>query len=62
MDKDRIKGVAQQAKGNIKKAVGELMGDAKLKTEGEADKIEGKVRNAVGSAKDAIRQQNERDD
>jgi len=62
MDKDRIKGVVQQAKGNIKKAVGELMGDAKLKTEGEADKIEGKVRNAVGSAKDAIRQQNERDD
>jgi uncharacterized protein YjbJ (UPF0337 family) len=62
MDKDRIKGVAQQAKGNIKKAVGELTGDAKLKAEGEADKIEGKVRNAVGGAKDAIRQQNERDD
>jgi uncharacterized protein YjbJ (UPF0337 family) len=62
MDKDRIKGVAQQAKGNIKKAVGELTGDAKLKTEGEADKIEGKVRNAVGSAKDAIRQQTEQDD
>jgi uncharacterized protein YjbJ (UPF0337 family) len=62
MDKDRIKGVAQQAKGNIKKAVGELTGDAKLKAEGEADKIEGKIRNAVGGAKDAIRQQNERDD
>lgn len=62
MDKDRIKGVAQQAKGNIKKAVGELTGDAKLKAEGEADKIEGKIRNVVGGAKDAIRQQNERDD
>jgi len=56
MDKDRIKGVAQQAKGNIKKAVGEITGDAKLKAEGDMDKMEGKIRNAVGGAKDAIRQ------
>lgn len=60
MDKDRIKGVAQQAKGNIKKAIGALTGDAKLKTEGEMDKIEGKVRNAVGGAKDALRQQDQK--
>ena len=62
MDKDRIKGVAQQAKGSIKKAVGDITGDAKLKTEGEMDKMEGKVRNAVGGAKDAIRQSAQDDD
>ena len=56
MDKDRIKGMAQQAKGNIKKAVGEVTGDAKLKAEGEMDKAEGKVRNAVGGLKDSLRE------
>jgi len=56
MDKDRIKGMAQQAKGNIKKAVGEATGDAKLKTEGEMDKAEGKVRNAIGGLKDSLRE------
>jgi len=56
MDKDRIKGMGQQVKGAIKKTVGEIAGDAKLQTEGEMDKAEGKVRNAVGGLKDSIRE------
>jgi uncharacterized protein YjbJ (UPF0337 family) len=31
------------------------MGDAKLKTEGKAQKTAGKVQNAVGGMKDAMR-------
>ena len=55
MDKDRVKGMAEQAKGTIKKTVGEITGDAKLKTEGQMDKLGGKVRNAVGGLKDAVK-------
>ncbi len=55
MDKDRIKGSANQAKGAIKEATGKVTGDAKLKASGAADKVKGKVQNAVGGAKDAAR-------
>jgi uncharacterized protein YjbJ (UPF0337 family) len=54
-DKDRIKGSAEQAKGSIKKGVGEMTGDEKMQAEGAADKAKGKVQNAAGSAKDAVR-------
>ena len=55
MDKDRVAGSAKQIKGNIKEAVGKATGDAKLKASGEADKTSGKIQNAVGSVKDALR-------
>ena len=55
MDKDRIEGSATQAKGALKEAAGKVTGDAKLKAEGTADKAAGKVQNAIGGAKDAVR-------
>ncbi len=55
MDKDRIEGAANQAKGAIKEVAGKVTGDAKLKAEGAADKAKGKIQNAVGGAKDALR-------
>lgn len=55
MDKDRIKGAANQAKGAVKDAVGKATGDAKLQTDGAGDKLKGKVESAVGGAKDTIR-------
>jgi uncharacterized protein YjbJ (UPF0337 family) len=55
MDKDRIEGAANQAKGSIKEAAGKVTGDAKLQAEGAADKAAGKVQNAVGGMKDAVR-------
>ena len=55
MDKDRIEGSASQAKGAIKQAAGKITGDTKLQAEGAADKAVGKVQNAVGGAKDALR-------
>lgn len=54
MDKDRVVGPAKVVKGKVKGAVGKAIGDAKLEAEGKADKIEGKVQNAVGGLKDAL--------
>ena len=54
-DKDRIIGSAKVVKGNIKEAAGRAVGDAKLEAQGKADKIEGKVQNAVGGIKDTLK-------
>ena len=55
MDEDRIKGAVNQAKGKLKETAGKLLGDSKLEAEGAADTVKGKVQNAVGGAKDALR-------
>ena len=55
MDKDRIIGSAKKIKGSIKEAAGKAVGDAKLESEGKADKVEGRVQNAIGGIKDALR-------
>ena len=55
MDKDRVKGAANQAKGKSKEVAGKATGDSKLRTEGVADQVKGKVQSAVGSAKDALK-------
>ena len=55
VDKDRIIGSAKVVKGKVKEAVGKAVGDAKLEAQGKADKIEGKVQNAVGDIKDTLK-------
>ena len=55
MDKDRIAGAAKEIKGAVKLVVGKAVGDAKLESDGKADKIEGKIQNAVGGLKDALK-------
>jgi uncharacterized protein YjbJ (UPF0337 family) len=55
MDKDRIKGSAEQAKGKVKEVVGKVTGDSKSEAEGKADQVKGKVRNTVGGLKDVAR-------
>ena len=55
MDKDRIKGSVEQAKGKAKEMFGKLTGDAKLESEGKVDKAAGKAQNTVGGVKDKIR-------
>jgi uncharacterized protein YjbJ (UPF0337 family) len=55
MDKDRVVGSAKQVKGAVKQAVGKVVGDAKLESEGRADRIEGKVQNAIGGLKDTVK-------
>jgi uncharacterized protein YjbJ (UPF0337 family) len=55
MDSDRVKGSLNEAKGKIKEAAGKVTGDEKLKREGQADQVAGKVQNVVGGVKDAVR-------
>jgi uncharacterized protein YjbJ (UPF0337 family) len=55
MDKDRIAGSAKQIKGSVKEAVGKAVGDPKLEADGREDKVKGKIQNAVGGLKDALR-------
>jgi uncharacterized protein YjbJ (UPF0337 family) len=55
MDKDRIAGAAKQTKGAIKEAAGKVFGDAKLTAEGKGDRAEGKLQNAIGGVKDALK-------
>jgi uncharacterized protein YjbJ (UPF0337 family) len=55
MDKDRIAGSAKVIKGTVKEAIGKATGDAKLQADGSADKVEGKVQNAIGGVKDTMR-------
>jgi uncharacterized protein YjbJ (UPF0337 family) len=55
MDKDRIAGSAHQAKGAIKETIGKVTGDSKTQADGAAEKVAGKVQNAVGGVKDAVR-------
>ena len=43
---------ADQAKGRIKQAVGDLTDDKDLKREGKADETAGKAKQAVGSVRD----------
>ncbi|MFC0634554.1 CsbD family protein [Brevundimonas balnearis] len=55
MNTDRIEGAGKQTEGKLKEGVGKLTGDEKLKAEGKMDQVEGKVQNAVGGAKDALK-------
>jgi uncharacterized protein YjbJ (UPF0337 family) len=55
MDKDRVKGKAEDVKGRIKRQVGEWTGDEKTQAEGAAEQVKGKIQNAWGKVKDAGR-------
>ena len=54
-DHDRVEGAARNMGGKAKEAAGKVTGDEKLKAEGRADQMSGKVQNAVGGMKDALR-------
>ncbi len=55
MDKDRAKGSATNLAGKAKEAAGTVTGDAKLRNEGRVDQTKGKLQNALGGLKDAIK-------
>ena len=54
-DHDRVEGSAKHMGGKVKEAAGDFTGDEKLKAEGKADQVEGKVQNAVGGMKDSLK-------
>ena len=55
MNKDQDEGRIDQVKGAIKETTGKVVGNDKLKAEGHADKIVGKVQANVGDAKEKIK-------
>lgn len=55
VDKNRVEGALDKAKGAVKEGVGKMTGDEKLKVEGMADKAKGGAKGAVGGAKDTVR-------
>ena len=55
MNKNRIIGSGKQIEGNIKEAVGKVIGDAKLQVDGKAEQAEGKAQNLVGTIEEKIK-------
>jgi uncharacterized protein YjbJ (UPF0337 family) len=54
MNKDQIKGRAEQAKGAVKEATGKVLDDKELQTEGKIDKVAGKAQAGVGDVKEKV--------
>jgi uncharacterized protein YjbJ (UPF0337 family) len=55
MDKNRIAGSTKELTGAAKEAVGKVIGDAKLQSDGKTEKAVGKIQNAVGGVNDAVK-------
>jgi uncharacterized protein YjbJ (UPF0337 family) len=56
MDKDRLDGAAKTVAGTLRVLAGTVIGDQKTVADGEAQKVAGRLQNAVGGGKDAIRE------
>jgi uncharacterized protein YjbJ (UPF0337 family) len=54
-------GTADEAKGRIKEAAGDLTGDKDLKREGKVDRAEGSVKDAADKAGDKVKDALNRD-
>jgi uncharacterized protein YjbJ (UPF0337 family) len=55
-DPDRTEGSLKKMGGSLKEGAGALLGDEKMKREGQADQAEGKLQNAWGGIKDKARE------
>ena len=55
MDKNRTAGSTKEVTGAAKEALGKVIGDAKLQSDGKTEKAVGEIQNAVGSVSDAAR-------
>ena len=55
MNKDQVKGRVEQTSGKVKEIAGKLVGNDKLRTEGAAEQIKGKVQAGYGDAKENVK-------
>jgi uncharacterized protein YjbJ (UPF0337 family) len=55
VDKERVEGSWEQAKGKVKEVAGKVTGDSKTEAEGQGDKVKGKVKNTIGGVKDTLK-------
>jgi uncharacterized protein YjbJ (UPF0337 family) len=51
-----FKAASSRQRGKVKKAVGKATGDTKFESEGKAQQVAGKVQNAIGGMKDAVKE------
>ncbi|MEO8070847.1 MAG: CsbD family protein [Acidobacteriota bacterium] len=51
MNQDEIDGKATAFKGKVKQVAGDLTDDQKLKEDGQADEVAGKVQDGIGRAR-----------
>ena len=54
MNKDRVKGMIDEAAGSAKRKAGELTDNTRLQVEGMAQQAKGKAEGAWGKAKEAV--------
>ena len=52
---DKVKGMANEAVGNVKQGVGKATDNDKLRAEGKVQEKKGEAQQAVGNAKDAVK-------
>jgi uncharacterized protein YjbJ (UPF0337 family) len=52
---DKVKGMANEAAGNVKQGVGKATGSDKMRAEGVVQEKKGEAQQAVGKAKDAVK-------
>ena len=43
-NEERLKGAGEELKGNVKKGVGDLIGNEQMQAEGEAERLKGQAR------------------
>ncbi len=55
MDENKVGGSIEEIKGAAKVGIGQAFGDAKLQSDGEGDRVVGKIRNGASSLRDAVR-------
>ena len=53
-DDDKVKGMAEEAKGRAKQAWGGATGDDSTQAEGKVDELKGKARQKVADVKEAL--------
>ncbi|QGY02387.1 CsbD family protein [Methylobacterium mesophilicum SR1.6/6] len=52
---DKLKGLANEAVGNVKQAAGKATGNDKLVAEGKAQELKGEAQKTVGDVKDGAK-------
>ncbi|ONF45539.1 CsbD family protein, partial [Methylobacterium radiotolerans] len=52
---DKIKGLANEAVGNVKQGIGNMTGNEKLQAEGKAQELKGEAQKTTGDVKDGIK-------
>ncbi len=52
---DKIKGLANEAVGNVKQGIGSATGNEKLQAEGKSQELKGEAQKTTGNVKDGIK-------